>query len=91
LIYSGGGAIALDNVVGQIGSCPNSQVCDFESGQCGWTTNNNSGNPFVFKLIQASNALWDSLKYDHTTETEFGHFMEASNGNLEIINSILKI
>jgi hypothetical protein len=67
-----------------------SQVCDFESGQCGWTTNNNGGNPFVFKLIQASKALWDSLKYDHTTETELGHFMEASNGNLEHLNSILK-
>ncbi len=85
MIYSGGGAIALDNMVGQVGSCPTNQICDFESGQCGWTTNNN-GSPFMFNLIQASNALWDSRKYDHTTETEYGHFMEASNGNLEKLN-----
>ncbi len=89
MIYSGGGAIALDNVVGQIGSCPMSEVCDFESGKCGWTTNNN--NPFMFKLIQANKALWQSRKYDHTTETDMGYFMEASNGNLEQLNSILKI
>ncbi len=85
MIYSGGGAIALDNVVGQDGSCPVSQVCDFESGQCGWMTNNNT---FMFKLTQASKALWGSNidKYDHTTGTPVGHFMEASNGNLEQLN-----
>ncbi len=81
MIHSGGGAIALDNMVGQVGSCPMNQVCDFESGQCGWTTNNN--NTFMFKLTQASKALWglNVDKYDHTTETNAGHFMEASNGN----------
>ncbi len=87
MIYSGGGAIALDNMIGQFGSCPTrNQICDFESGQCGWTTNNNIGSPFMFKLIQASNALWDTREYDHTTETQYGHFMEASNGNLEKLN-----
>ncbi len=88
MIYSGGGAIALDNMIGQVGSCPTNQICDFESGQCGWTTNNNNRNPFMFKLTQASKALWGSQidKYDHTTETNTGYFMEASYGNLEHLN-----
>jgi len=81
MIYSGGGAVALDQFVPMSGQCPMTQTCDFENGLCGWNPSS-SGGQYAFKLIQASQANWLTDKLDHSTESEFGHFLEAANGIL---------
>ena len=81
-IYTGSGAIALDDFSALNGPCPISSVCDFESGTCGWTLQNPTGGQYAFNLTQAANANWPGIsdKLDHTTESEQGHFLEAANG-----------
>jgi len=81
MVYSGGGAVALDQFVPMLGECPMTQTCDFESGLCGWNPSSGGGQ-YAFQLIQASNAVWQSDKFDHSTDSSFGHFLEAANGIL---------
>ena len=82
-IYSQGGAIALDEFNAINGPCPSSEVCDFESGPCGWILDNSFAQ-YAFKLIGAYEAKWDKYgyfdKFDHSTDTYTGHFLEASDG-----------
>lgn len=66
------------------GTCPTSQTCDFESGLCDWIIDppSNPNSQYTFKNIYASNSAvsWINGKYDHSTESNFGHFLEAANG-----------
>jgi hypothetical protein len=57
-------------------------ICDFESGNCSWTSSY-VNSAFAWKLTMANENTWagaSSSEYDHTTESEYGHFMEASTG-----------
>lgn len=71
----GNGAIALSDFVTYQGSCELNSICDFEGGNCSWASS--SKNPsYNFQLVKSSLS-----EHDHTTESGFGHLMEASNGN----------
>lgn len=80
LAYSGGGAVGFDGFVGRSGQCPFNSVCDFESGLCDWTptASGTSTNRYNFALTQGTSS--SSGTFDHTTETQYGHFIEAING-----------
>lgn len=66
------GDIAIDDLSVNIGECPPSSVCDFESSDlCGYK--NDVLNDFDWKRIQGNNVL-----VDHTYGTDVGHFMSAT-------------
>ena len=79
-VTPGTGAIALAHFETTPGICPSSSMCDFESGTCNWTSTDPN---FAFTLQLANGNDWGGAAralYDHTTETQFGHVMEAYNG-----------
>ena len=77
----GSGAIALSEFSTTAGICQGDSICDFESGNCGWTVSSTNPN-YQFKLTQADSVIWRDSRdvYDHTTEADEGHFMEAHGG-----------
>jgi hypothetical protein len=82
-INSGLGAIAFDQFFGFPNQCPFSGVCDFENGMCDWIIKNNTENNFYkFRLVEARSVQYELAEFDHTTESEFGHFIQTYNGIL---------
>ena len=80
----GSGAIGLAHFLTSPGLCQtlSNAICDFESGNCNWTSSS-VNSAFGWKLTEANGNSWGGVtgsEYDHTTETEYGHFMEASSG-----------
>ena len=76
------GAIGLGYLKTKAGVCDQGSICDFESGSCNWTSTSTNPN-YKLKLTQATGDAWgesDGSEYDHTTDSSYGHFMEASGG-----------
>ena len=84
--YAGGGAIALDKFTGLPNKCPFDGECDFESGMCDWISLNTSNNDYKFKIVTARDEGDQGLMIDHTTQTEYGHLLQAKNGKIFTYN-----
>ena len=82
LVYSGGGAVAFDNFVTMNNKCPTNGICDFESGLCDWVIQNNTQIPYKFRLIQAQSDERPGVMIDHSTQSVYGHFIQAYSGRI---------
>ena len=78
--YAGGGAIALDKFTALLNQCPFDGVCDFESGMCDWNAFNTNNSEYKFKIVMARDEADQGVMIDHTTQTEYGHLLQARNG-----------
>ncbi len=57
---------------------------------CDWTTDYNT--EFMtneYKLVQGKDLNGDAI-VDHTTQTEYGHFLQSYNGIKTYFNALLK-
>ena len=56
----GQGAIGLDEIDIGLEACPQTNLCDFESGPCNWTSTTGTNQDYMFKLISASDSAWST-------------------------------
>ena len=85
------GAIGLANITVLSGTCRlngESDICDFESGNCNWTANALGSANYKFKWMRAGTSSWGvtSSEYDHTTDSDEGHYMEVSGSTYNTNN-----
>ncbi|MFT7812312.1 MAM and LDL-receptor class A domain-containing protein 2-like isoform X1 [Arapaima gigas] len=67
------GDIGLDDISFISGSCPFSDLCNFEESNCGWTPLESSGDQWQWRS-PAVPGLDIQPNFDHTTNTSRGHF-----------------
>ncbi|XP_067126410.1 MAM and LDL-receptor class A domain-containing protein 1-like isoform X1 [Centruroides vittatus] len=67
------GDIALDEIGLIVGRCSKYELCDFESDVCGWTQKETSSD---YYWLRGRN-LKNGPKFDHTTGTEYGYYLQA--------------
>nr|XP_042901434.1 MAM and LDL-receptor class A domain-containing protein 1-like [Parasteatoda tepidariorum] len=68
------GDIAIDNILLDIGACPNIDLCDFESSLCGWKVEGNKGDSYYW---ERGVKMTNGPPNDHTTMTEAGYYLQA--------------
>ncbi|KAG8156180.1 hypothetical protein JTE90_013570, partial [Oedothorax gibbosus] len=71
-----GGYFAVDDISLALGACPNNEVCDFESGLCGWTVEASKEGKFLWRRTVPTKL---GPPRDHTSMTGAGYYLQAVN------------
>ncbi|XP_061879772.1 MAM and LDL-receptor class A domain-containing protein 1 isoform X1 [Entelurus aequoreus] len=77
------GDIAVDDVSLVPGTCPTSDVCDFEEGSCNWQQDNNDDADWIGQSGSTPNPN-TGPDSDHTTNTPMGHYYYLPSSNNDI-------